>query len=131
MCGTQAMAVSLCVHRNKTADYTAAAKLAARVAEWIPAHPLPLGCIYNLNVPHIPYEKLRGLTAAHMSPTYIGAPVYTKTEDGYLYHHNESVPLTVPRGDIQLTDQGYATITKLTWAFRHPEDDAELNEIGL
>lgn len=131
MCGSQALAVSLCVHHGDTADYTAAARLAVRVAEWMPSHPLPLGCIYNLNVPPLPYEQIRGLAAANLAPAYMGAPVYTPSEDGYRYHHNEPVSFRVPRGDVALTEQGYATITKLTWAFRCPEDDAELNEIGL
>ena len=39
--------------------------------------------------------------------------------------------LAVERGVTQLTDQGYATITRLTWDLRHPMDDGDLNEIGL
>ena len=131
MCGTQAIAVSLCVHHGDAADYTASARLAVRVAEWAKDHPLPLGCIYNLNVPLLPYEQIRGLVSANMAPAYMGTPVYLATEEGYRYDHNEPVSMQVPRGDVDLTRQGYATITKLTWAFRCPEDDAELNEIGL
>ena len=131
MCGTQALAVSLCVKYGDPADFTAAARLAVRVAEWMPAHPLPLGCIYNLNVPPLPYEKLRGLTAADLAPAFMGPPVYITTEEGYRYDHNELMATAVPRGDIQLAEQGYATITKLTWDFRLPVDDKELNEIGL
>ena len=131
MCGTQALAVSLCVKHGDPADFTAAARLAVRVAEWMPAHPLPLGCLYNLNVPPLPYEQLRGLTAANLFPTFMGPPVYAVAGEGYRYHHNEPLSLAVERGDTQLTDQGYATITRLTWDLRHPMDDGDLNEIGL
>lgn len=36
-----------------------------------------------------------------------------------------------PDYDVVRVEQGYAAITKLTWDFRAPEDDAELAEIGI
>ena len=44
MCGVQALAVSLCIDpsRREPEDYGPAARAALRVAEWMPAHPLPV-----------------------------------------------------------------------------------------
>ena len=48
MSGTPALAVSLCAYNAE--DYSAAAKVALKVVEWMETHPLPRGAIYNLNV---------------------------------------------------------------------------------
>lgn len=132
MCGTQSLAVSLCVKdRKRPADYSAAARLAVRVAEWMPGYPLPIGCFYSLNVPELPYEAIRGLVPAKLAKVFMGAPVYEAVDGGYQYRFNAPVPADDPDGDAALTDRGYATITKLTWDFRMPADDSELNGIGL
>ena len=133
MCGAQALAVSLCVDPREggAEDYAAAARAALRVAEWMPEHPLPLGAMYNLNVPTLPYERLRGIVPATLAPVFLDAPDYTPTEDGgYRYR---GLPRSFAGEDYDTTRiaQGFATLTKLTWDFRMNADDAELKEIGL
>lgn len=132
MCGTPAMAVSLVVEDwNAVEDYSAASRLAARVAEWAVAHPLPAGVIYNLNVPALPYAQIRGLVPAKLAPVFLGTPVY-EAEGEDLYRYKYSAPLDMPPdGDVPLSKAGYATLTKLTWDIRHPGEDGELAEIGL
>ena len=132
MCGVQALAVSLCVpDRNQPSDYSTAGRVAARVADWISGHPLPRGCIYNLNVPSLPYESLRGLVPARLSPIFLSDPDYIEESPGH-YRFNKSIYF--PRsenGDVELTDQGFATLTMLTWDFRWNAPDGLLSTIGL
>ncbi|MBR1560887.1 MAG: 5'/3'-nucleotidase SurE [Clostridia bacterium] len=131
MCGAQALAVSLVVdfHRQDE-DYGPAARLAIRVAEWIKAHPLPRGCIYNLNLPPLPYDAIKGLVAAPLDPLFVADALYRVEDGGYHYVFAES-PLDVPDSDFKRVNDGYATITKLTWDMRLNADDGELNGIGL
>ena len=131
MCGVQALAVSLYVNVNSVGeDYSPSAQLAARVAAWMTDHPLPRGCIYNLNVPPVPYGEIRGLVPARLAPVFLSNAEYRLEADGYHYVYRY-VPLEDPNMDMVRIDQSYATITKLTWDMRMPVDDAELREIGL
>lgn len=136
MCGTQALAVSLCVESwDKESDYGPAARLGVRVAEWAAAHPLPVGAIYSLNVPEGPYESLRGLVPARLAPVYLATPEYERGRDetGECFHFRSGVgqPMDDPDYDVLRVRDGYAVLTKLTWDFRLNADDAELGEIGL
>ena len=133
MCGVQALAVSLCVKDwKKPADFSAAARLAAHVVPWVAAHPLPLGCLYSLNVPPIPYEEIKGLVPAKLAPVFLGEPCYRPEGEGrYRFEANIPVPMTDSDGDVGLIEQGYATITKLSWDFRLNAPDGDINEIGL
>ena len=84
MCGTPGLAVSLFIDpwSRSEEDYDPAARVALRVAEWVPAHPLPLGAMYNLNVPALPYERLKGIAAARLAPVFLDAPDFVRVEDG-------------------------------------------------
>lgn len=133
MCRTPGLAVSLCVKdRKNPADYSAAARLAARTVEWVAAHPLPLGCAYSLNVPPLPYDEIAGVVPGKLASVYLGVPHYSRVEgDLYRFDYNEEVPMTDPDGDVGLIERGYATITKLTWDFRMDAPDDDMREIGL
>lgn len=133
MCGTQALAVSLCYdpHSFEPDDYGPAARVALRVAEWMPAHPLPLGVMYNLNVPHLPYDRLRGIVPATLAPVFLDAPEYLPQPGGGYRYHGVPRAFASEAYDFTRIRQGYATLTKLTWDFRLNEDDGELAEIGL
>ena len=132
MCGTQGLAVSLLIKDiDALEDYTAAARLAVRVAEWAVNHPLPVGVIYNLNVPPLPYDEIRGLVPAKLAPVFLGTPAYEPVGEN-LYRFKYNAPLDMPSdGDVPLAEAGYATLTKLTWDIRHNADDGDLAEIGL
>ena len=137
MCGSQGLAVSLCVsHLNsEDADYTAAARVALRVAEWMPGHPLPRGVAYNLNVPTLPYAQIRGIVPARLAPVYLVDPKYEEYRDEqgccYRYSGGEGQVPCDPDYDTVKTGLGYATLTRLTWDFRLNADDAELGKIDL
>ena len=138
MCGTPALASSLCVSAYEgedREDYGPSARLSVRVAEWMEAHPLPRGALYSLNVPPLPYDRIRGLRAARLSPVFLETAEYDVTRDGSdllcRYRGGEGMPMDDPEYDLSLIDAGWATLTKLTWDFRLNADDGELNEIGM
>ncbi len=60
--GVPSLAISLDTH-NDSADYSAAARFARRMAAFILENPLP-GVALNVNVPAIPEEAIRGVVAA-------------------------------------------------------------------
>lgn len=121
MSGTPALATSLCAYGlTDPADYAAAAKLSIGIAEWMADYPLPRGCIYNLNVPAVSYDEIKGVKAAQLGATYLDSPCYIPVEqDGeiaYKYTHGvDSVVNTDPDCDVLLTEAGYASLSKLTW----------------
>lgn len=132
MSGAPALATSLCAYGlTDPEDYAAAAKLSVKVAEWMMDHPLPRGCVYNLNVPAAAYEEIRGVKAAQLGCSYLDSPNYAEVElDGeiaYKYVHGvDSVVNTDSGCDILLTEAGYASLSKLTWNLQL---DAELPDV--
>lgn len=137
MSGTPALAVSLCAYGLEDPEsYAAAAKVAMRTAEWMMEHPLPRGGIYNLNVPALPYEEIKGIRAASLAETYLDSPYYvaTETEEGTVYsygHGVDSVKVEDPQCDVILTKNGYASLSKLTWNLQMNADDPDTERIQL
>ena len=133
MSGVPALASSLCIFNSE--DYSGAAEVTARVAEWMVAHPLRRGEIYNLNVPPLPYGKLRGVRAAVSAPNFLDSAVYreVETEDGVVYHYalGENVPIEDPNCDQLLMEAGYATLTRLTWDLRADAEDPDVSALIL
>jgi len=132
MCGAQAMAVSLCVEDwGVETDFGPAARVALRVLDWMRAHPLPLGVIYSLNVPQLPFEAIRGIAAAKLAPVFLDEPYYESAPEGGWLYRGRGRDFDPTGTDVGLCRQGFATMTKLTWDFRLNADDSELNEIEL
>ena len=109
--------------------------MTARVAEWMVAHPLRRGEIYNLNVPPLPYGELRGVRAAVSAPNFLDSAVYreVETEDGVVYRYalGENVPIEDPNCDQLLMEAGYATLTRLTWDLRADAEDPDVSALIL
>lgn len=57
--GIPSIAVSLTTHDD--ADFSYAARFAARLASLVTAHGLPAGTLLNVNVPAVPEEKIAGV----------------------------------------------------------------------
>ncbi|MBQ6595529.1 MAG: 5'/3'-nucleotidase SurE [Clostridia bacterium] len=134
MAGKPALAVSLCgfdVHR-----YEASARIAVGMADWVLRHPLPRGAAYNLNVPVLPLEEIRGVRAARLAGTYLTSPAWVRfeTPEGvrYGYEHVE-VPETglAPDSDVVLARQGYAVLTAVTFDIRLPGPDPDLSDLEV
>jgi len=137
MSGTPALASSLCFYGLENAeDFAASAKVTVKTAEWMMRHPLPRGAIYNLNVPYLPYEEIRGVRAANLGASYLDSPNYVEVEqDGetvYKYKHGiDSVVNTDPESDILLTEAGYASLSKLTWNLQLNAAAPETDDLNL
>lgn len=130
------LAVSLCTDSHGDGvDYTHSAKLAMRVLAWMMDHPLPRGAIYSLNVPELPYEQIRDLVPGLLAPVYIDEALYEKSADEqgdcFYYKTGTFPPMDNPDYDQVRIDEGYATLTKLTWDFRLNADDSDMREIGV
>ena len=137
MSGTPALATSLCAYGlTDPAEYAAAAKVSVRTAEWMMNHPLPRGAVYNLNVPYLPYEEIKGVRAAELGATYLDSPNYVEIEQEgeilYRYAHGvDSVENTNPDCDVLLTEAGYASLTKLTWNLQLNADAPDVSDLKL
>lgn len=131
MSGVPAIAVSQCAYNSD--DYSASTRIAVEMLDWVAAHPLPRGAIYNLNVPDLAYEQILGVRAATLAPTYLDTPAYNDLGNGsYTYTHGtDSVLPSDPRCDVMLIRAGYATLTKLTWDIRLDAPDPDVSEISL
>ena len=132
MSGGQGLAVSL---QDNFGDFGPAAEIGLRVAEWAVKCPLPRGAIYSLNVPGIPYDQIKGIKIAGLSPIHMNEPVFDTCtlEDGsigYMHGKDPRPEVFDPWLDAPLIDSGYATITQLAWNFSVPkwfwEMDVEL-----
>lgn len=63
--GLPAMAVSLvCSSRDKSLHYETAARAAIEILEWTKTHPMEPELFYNVNVPNVTLEELRGVKLA-------------------------------------------------------------------
>lgn len=137
MSGTPALATSLCAYGlTDPQAFASAAKLSVKVAQWMLDRPLPRGCVYNLNVPALAYEEIKGVKAAQLGPTYMDSPNYEKveTQDGVAYkymHGEDSVWADAPNSDVTLTEAGYASLTKLTWNLQMNADDPDVCELEM
>lgn len=113
-------------------DYTSAAIITLKVAEWMMRHPLERGDFYNLNIPAVPYAQIRGVVSAPLAPNYLDSAVYIPTEDGkYMYTHGVNVPYDNPACDKLRMEAGFATVTKLTWDMRLQAPEPDMSEIQL
>ena len=119
MAGCPAIAASL---RSFTqTDYEAAAEITMRVAQWALKHPLKRGEIYNLNVPALPLDRIKGVRSTQtLAPVYLTEARYEsyKSEYGHSYYFladgAESAPYPEDSDDV-LNENGWATVSALTW----------------
>lgn len=119
MAGCPALATSF---RSFTlTDYSAAAEITLKVAEWALKHPIKRGEIYNLNVPPLPLNQIKGVKFTNtLAPVYLTEARYEayKSEYGHTYYFlcdgAESAPYPADSDDV-LNAEGWATVSHLTW----------------
>ena len=110
LCGFPAAAVSLCAYRDD--GYETAARYGVKLAEWMMQNQLPLGEIYNLNVPE---GEVHGIRAATISNEYIFPPRYVFEDGGYTLDRNvDTMPETDENSDLSVCNAGYASLSVLT-----------------
>ncbi len=114
-----ALAVSLC-SKHKMEHMESAARWACRVIAGMAARGLDRTHLYNLNVPALPFDEVKGVRMARLSrKRYTNG--YEKLTSPYGRDHYwlDSWPEEVgeePGSDEALTRAGYATLTPLTWS---------------
>lgn len=125
MTGCPALATSL--RSYKSNDYDAAARVTLRVVEWAVKHPLPLGALYNLNVPDIPYDEIKGVRRVQkLAPAFLTSARYEEFVSEYNYRYyfltDGEQLLEFPEDcDDCLNADGWATLSALTWDIVHAE----------
>lgn len=127
LCGVPGVAVS----RSGKMDegYEHAARLGARLAEWAVKHPLPLGQIYSLNVPH--GGAPRGVRAATLCHDYIFEPVYEEADGGWrMVVGRNTVPETEESAELALNRAGYASLTVLGWSLYADTPLPDIDELN-
>lgn len=115
--GIPAIALSCASFSPKHMD--TAARIAPIIIELLKRHPLPFGAYYNVNVPDLPFEQLKGL-----KQTALGVVEYAETYErrtdtigrDYYWAPREKLSLTDGRDtDERWIKEGWVTITPLTY----------------
>ena len=83
--GIPSMAVSLSVDFKKalpesSLNYSAAAKMAVRILKNLKKNPLPQHTLLNLNVPDLPYDKLKGVKFAKQGFRYYSGSILRRKD---------------------------------------------------
>lgn len=119
MAGCPALASSL---RSFTSDdYSAAAEITLRVAEWAVRNPLPRGALYNLNVPDLPMERILGVRGTQkLAPMFLSDARYEsfQSEYGHTFYFltDGENPHAFPEdSDDVLNERSWATVSALSW----------------
>ena len=131
MAGCPALAASLKSFTQN--DYSAAARISVKVAEWAVNHPLSRGAIYNLNVPPIPYSEILGVRKTPvLAPTYLTEARYeafvSEYNNLYYFLTDGENTMTYPEdSDEILCDKGWATVSSLSWDLSHKPGMDDIN----
>lgn len=131
MRGFPAMAVSLDGYFGHS-NFEACARVALKVLDWATRNPLNMGEIYNLNVPDVPYESIKGVRHASLSRDFLGRCAYEELSapDGSVRYRARLGEFgnTDPECDTLLLKDGWATLTPLTWnmALKRPKESGEI-----
>lgn len=119
--GLPALAVSL-VHKG-WAHVDTAVDLAVRVAEHILRSPPSSPVLYNLNVPNLPREQLRGMRVARLGKRHPSQPVVMqrnpRNEPVYWIGSAGDALDDQPGTDFHAIAQGYAALTPLQLDLTH------------
>jgi len=118
--GIPGLAVSLFLEtavRGGPRHYDTAAAVTLRVLTTLAAQPQPERALYNLNVPNLPLDELRGLRISRLGRRHY-RPLVDRRRDprGRDYVWIGGPPSTEPdvaEGDVQLIGEGFAVLTPL------------------
>ncbi|RKZ30230.1 5'/3'-nucleotidase SurE [bacterium] len=108
------IAVSLDTHRED-ANFADAAIIVEKIAEKVLKYGLPGGVLLNVNVPHIPMDKIKGIRITRQATTYFDDFFERRIDpQGRTYYWMSGTMVEVDRGedsDIMAIRQGYVSIT--------------------
>jgi 5'-nucleotidase len=133
--GIQGLAVSLDSPENHLGviDYAPAAEYAKRIAEMMIKKELPENTVYNLNVPYLPLEEIKGFQIARQGLRVYHDELLTREDPrGVPYHWiGGASPTGIPdRGtDYGALKAGYASLLPLNLDLTAFDVIEQLNEI--
>ncbi|MDO4543848.1 MAG: 5'/3'-nucleotidase SurE [Clostridia bacterium] len=115
--GFNSLALSCCSFKPRHMD--TAAKVGARMIEYIKKLPPPFGVFYNVNIPDLPFEELKGIKRARLGivryeDEYIRR-VDTIGRDYYWAPRQKINDLKNEDTDERWVFEGYVTITPLSY----------------
>lgn len=114
--GVPALAISL-VMRQRTADFTVAARFARALAERVLAEPLPRDTLLNVNVPALPEADIRGFELTRQGKRRYGDAVVEKVDPRgrkYYWIGGEQLDFVDAQGtDFDTVQSGRISITPL------------------
>ena len=129
LAGLPAIAVSLASFRQR--DFSAAARVVARLVGEFQKHPIPAGCLVNVNIPEGEEQDFKGYRSAKMGYARFHEVFYRREDpqgreyfwmDGAKSDHDSD-----PESDDHLVHQGWVTLTPLQLDLTHPEWPRLLN----
>ncbi|MBR0137777.1 MAG: 5'/3'-nucleotidase SurE [Erysipelotrichaceae bacterium] len=101
-------------------DYSFAAEIAAKSAEWFLKQPDNLDYILNVNVPNRNREDIKGYRVCHLGGRQYYRQEFSESFDGEFYHYTtNTVEISTSRidtsdeSDMQAFNDGYVTFTPL------------------
>lgn len=110
-------AVSVSIDGGEPVHLETAGRAALWAVRELHEHPLPYGTVFNLNLPDVPYEEIRGIRKATLGiQQYTLRFIEERTEDGkILYWPPKSIESVEGKenADFNLIAEGYATVTPI------------------
>lgn len=121
MAGVQAVAVSLCAHDDP--DFGPSARVARALVERLLASPLPPRTVLNVNVPPVPWERLRGLRWCRQSLSAFDDAYEERVDprrSPYYWLTGSPSPVgSDPDDDLRALEEGWVAVTPLTVDWTH------------
>ncbi|MBN2164139.1 MAG: 5'/3'-nucleotidase SurE [Pontiellaceae bacterium] len=113
--GVPSVALSLCTYRNP--QWETAARVAADIVEKVISNPLPDGVLLNVNIPNLPYEKIKGMRVGQMGRSRF-IEKFTEHQDprGNKYYWLDGDMKMLDDNaetDERLVSQGYVALTPI------------------
>ena len=112
------------------------ARVIAKLLDWVTAHPLGRGEIYNINVPNLPYDQIKGVKSARLTCELRCNSSYEKREmpDGrvkYMTRFGGFIDSDDMECDHMLLKNGWVTVTPITWNLSAPARETDVSQIEL
>jgi 5'-nucleotidase len=129
MFGLRAMAVSLAAFRAPVNHFESAAILTRRLLPWLVTQQWKPRTLYNLNVPNLPYQELKGVRVAVQGTSFFADEFQLNREEGgTLYYRNVGEHLVLSpepnNSDDRLVDANHPALSMLSMDLTVPMPEA-------
>jgi 5'-nucleotidase len=127
--GIPSMALSLNTFQNP--DWDSAARVARDLAERLSTAPLPDGVLLNVNIPNLPYDRIRGYASTRMAGSRFMETFHKRADPrGNIYYWMDGVldPEGDPEGtDLKAVAEGWVSLTPVHFDLTHRPSLAQLS----